>query len=233
MDLRSKRTTRLTDTAGDRHRAVLFAGRRAHLLRIRSRRHAADLRHGARAAGRRSASASAKAPTRRRCGRRAATSSPSPSRAAASSRIGIMKPDGSGERMLTEGFHNEGPTFAPNGRVLMFFRDRAAAAARRSLRSTSPAATSRRFRRRPSRPIRPGRRCCRERCAKAGRNGTCAAAFPPRSSRINHSKRFTRGGRVCGVSARRSSRLTERSLNERPVDLSSMPGTCEEWRHRE
>ena len=34
-----------------------------------------------------------------------------------------MKPDGSGERMLTEGFHNEGPTFAPNGRVLMFFRD--------------------------------------------------------------------------------------------------------------
>jgi TolB protein len=37
--------------------------------------------------------------------------------------IGIMKPDGSGERMLTEGFHNEGPTFAPNGRVLMFFRD--------------------------------------------------------------------------------------------------------------
>jgi TolB protein len=37
--------------------------------------------------------------------------------------IGVMKPDGSGERMLTEGFHNEGPTFAPNGRVLMFFRD--------------------------------------------------------------------------------------------------------------
>ena len=34
-----------------------------------------------------------------------------------------MKPDGSGERILTEGFHNEGPTFAPNGRVIMFFRD--------------------------------------------------------------------------------------------------------------
>jgi hypothetical protein len=34
-----------------------------------------------------------------------------------------MKPDGSGERLLTEGFHNEGPTWAPNGRVLMFFRD--------------------------------------------------------------------------------------------------------------
>jgi TolB protein len=37
--------------------------------------------------------------------------------------IGIMRPDGSGERVLTEGFHNEGPTWAPNGRVLMFFRD--------------------------------------------------------------------------------------------------------------
>jgi TolB protein len=37
--------------------------------------------------------------------------------------IGIMKPDGSGERILTSAFHNEGPTFAPNGRVVMFFRD--------------------------------------------------------------------------------------------------------------
>jgi TolB protein len=37
--------------------------------------------------------------------------------------IGVMKPDGSGERILTEGYHNEGPTWAPNSRVLMFFRD--------------------------------------------------------------------------------------------------------------
>jgi TolB protein len=37
--------------------------------------------------------------------------------------IGLIKPDGSGERILTAGYHNEGPTFAPNGRVLMFFRD--------------------------------------------------------------------------------------------------------------
>jgi len=42
--------------------------------------------------------------------------------------IGIMKPDGSGERILTEGYHNEGPTFAPNGRVLMFFREAGGAA---------------------------------------------------------------------------------------------------------
>ena len=37
--------------------------------------------------------------------------------------IGVMAVDGKGERILTEGFHNEGPTFAPNGRVVMFFRD--------------------------------------------------------------------------------------------------------------
>lgn len=37
--------------------------------------------------------------------------------------IGVIKPDGTGERILTESFHNEGPTWAPNGRVLMFFRD--------------------------------------------------------------------------------------------------------------
>lgn len=37
--------------------------------------------------------------------------------------IGIMKPDGSGERILTEGYHNEGPSWAPNGRYIMFFRE--------------------------------------------------------------------------------------------------------------
>jgi TolB protein len=36
--------------------------------------------------------------------------------------IGLMRPDGSGERLLTESFHEEGPTWSPNGRVLMFFR---------------------------------------------------------------------------------------------------------------
>ncbi len=37
--------------------------------------------------------------------------------------IGVMKTDGSRERTLTEGYHNEGPTWAPNGRTLMFFRE--------------------------------------------------------------------------------------------------------------
>lgn len=36
--------------------------------------------------------------------------------------IGVMRTDGSGERMLASGFLVEGPTWAPNGRVLMFFR---------------------------------------------------------------------------------------------------------------
>ncbi len=36
--------------------------------------------------------------------------------------IGVMRTDGSQERILTEGFHNEGPSWAPNGRVLVFFR---------------------------------------------------------------------------------------------------------------
>jgi len=42
--------------------------------------------------------------------------------------IGIMGIDGRNERILTSGFHNEGPTWAPNGRVLMFFRDPSGAA---------------------------------------------------------------------------------------------------------
>ncbi len=36
--------------------------------------------------------------------------------------IGVIKPDGSGERILSQDYLVEGPTWAPNGRVLMFFR---------------------------------------------------------------------------------------------------------------
>jgi TolB protein len=36
--------------------------------------------------------------------------------------IGVIRPDGTGERLLTESFLDEGPTWSPNGRVLMFFR---------------------------------------------------------------------------------------------------------------
>ncbi|MBY0136385.1 Tol-Pal system beta propeller repeat protein TolB [Paracoccus yeei] len=36
--------------------------------------------------------------------------------------IGVMRTDGSEEKMLTESFLDEGPTWAPNGRVVMFTR---------------------------------------------------------------------------------------------------------------
>jgi len=36
--------------------------------------------------------------------------------------IGVMAPDGSGERILSESFDVESPTFCPNGRVIMFQR---------------------------------------------------------------------------------------------------------------
>ena len=37
--------------------------------------------------------------------------------------IGVMHPDGSGERILSQGWLVEGPTFAPNGRVLMYWKE--------------------------------------------------------------------------------------------------------------
>jgi len=37
--------------------------------------------------------------------------------------IGVMHPDGTGERILSESYSVEGPTFAPNGRVIMFWRE--------------------------------------------------------------------------------------------------------------
>lgn len=38
--------------------------------------------------------------------------------------IGVMRPDGSGERLLTSGWLEEGPSWSPNGRVIMFARQR-------------------------------------------------------------------------------------------------------------
>ncbi len=36
--------------------------------------------------------------------------------------IGVMRPDGSGERLLTESWLDEGPSWSPNGRVIVFHR---------------------------------------------------------------------------------------------------------------
>ena len=37
--------------------------------------------------------------------------------------IGVMRTDGKGERLLTENFYQEAPSWAPNGRVLIFYRE--------------------------------------------------------------------------------------------------------------
>jgi TolB protein len=37
--------------------------------------------------------------------------------------MGVMRPDGSGERILSEGWKMEAPSFAPNGRMLVFGRE--------------------------------------------------------------------------------------------------------------
>lgn len=39
--------------------------------------------------------------------------------------IGVIRPDGSGERLISEAYHVEGPTWSPNGRVLAYFKERA------------------------------------------------------------------------------------------------------------
>ena len=50
--------------------------------------------------------------------------------------IGVMAPDGTGERILSESYAVEGPTFCPNGRVIMFWRETPARDSRGSGYST-------------------------------------------------------------------------------------------------
>ena len=37
--------------------------------------------------------------------------------------IGVMRIDGTGERLLTENYYQEAPSWSPNGRVLVFYRE--------------------------------------------------------------------------------------------------------------
>ena len=37
--------------------------------------------------------------------------------------IGVMRTDGSGERLLTENYYQEAPSWSPNGRILVFYRE--------------------------------------------------------------------------------------------------------------
>ncbi len=44
--------------------------------------------------------------------------------------IGVMRPDGSGERLITKAYHVEGPSWSPNGRVLIYFKETPGASGR-------------------------------------------------------------------------------------------------------
>ncbi|MGQ2930606.1 MAG: Tol-Pal system protein TolB, partial [Sphingopyxis sp.] len=48
-------------------------------------------------------------------------------------RIGVMTPSGGGERLLTNDWQDEAPTWSPNGRVLQFFRTSRGASGKSSL----------------------------------------------------------------------------------------------------
>ena len=37
--------------------------------------------------------------------------------------IGVMRTDGTGERLLTENYYQEAPSWSPNGRVIVFYRE--------------------------------------------------------------------------------------------------------------
>lgn len=37
--------------------------------------------------------------------------------------IGVIRPDGTGERLITQAYHVEGPSWSPNGRVLTYFKE--------------------------------------------------------------------------------------------------------------
>lgn len=37
--------------------------------------------------------------------------------------VGVIRPDGSGERLITKAYHVEGPSWSPNGRVLTYFKE--------------------------------------------------------------------------------------------------------------
>lgn len=38
--------------------------------------------------------------------------------------IGVIRPDGQGERLITNAYHVEGPSWSPNGRVLLYFKEK-------------------------------------------------------------------------------------------------------------
>lgn len=47
--------------------------------------------------------------------------------------VGVIRPDGSGERILVQDYHVEGPTWAPNGRTLLYFKQEKEKEGRRTI----------------------------------------------------------------------------------------------------
>ena len=105
----------------DRHLALVLAGRLQDRLQLRPLRLAADLRNGRRRSGHPGSPTAGHVhhaglePDRRIHRLHQADGRRVPHRRDA--------PDGSDERLLTSSYLDEGPTWAPNGRVLMFFRE--------------------------------------------------------------------------------------------------------------
>lgn len=46
--------------------------------------------------------------------------------------VGVMKPDGSGERMIVSAYHVEGPSWSPNGRYLTYYKESSSASGKSS-----------------------------------------------------------------------------------------------------
>ena len=163
MDLATAHVQAADQRSGHRHRAVLLARRQADHVRIQSRRLAADLCDERRRHAMCIASVSAQGkngtPVWSPRGDLIAFTKITPSYFG----VGVMRPDGSGERLLTHGWQDEGPTWAPNGRVHhvhAHVADRAQAApaaARKSGPSISRDAMSGACSRPAMRPIRHGR----------------------------------------------------------------------------
>lgn len=59
-------------------------------------------------------------------------------------RIAVMRPDGGGERLLTNAYQDEGPTWSPNGRVILFFRTAAGRGGKVDLHSVDLSGTNER-----------------------------------------------------------------------------------------
>jgi len=174
MDLRSKSTTRLTDTPGgstpppsyapDGSRICFESGSRRQSRRSMSWRRAADRRSASPFPG-------GQLFDPRLWGRRAATTSAFTKQGPAGPvfPIGIMKPDGFPVSVCSlPAITMKGPTFAPNGRVLMFFRDPGRQCRPVAVLRVDVFRTQRTKGADPGvrRPIRHGRRCCRKRIVR-------------------------------------------------------------------